>query len=100
MAKWSYKWRLGTPEGKIWAKEWTKACTQCAGDGAKFWPGTYLDPPDMEYCPKCVGQLICPRCGEHLPEDFELHQGEALPCCGWDWLNGPDDCAPWPSEMY
>ena len=69
---------------------WSSYCTTCNGVGGSIY---YYDPSpggislgagwmeDMNPCPDCIEQGLCPRCGKEFDQDSEE---ATCPHCGWD----------------
>lgn len=58
------------------------SCQSCRGEG--FQDDGIAPEPSTE-CPDCIGQGICPKCGEDAIVLLDRHWYDAYKCqsCGW-----------------
>ena len=72
-----------------YAARWPNHCQTCGGWGGSSSPGcsvpygsTYVSlPDDVDICPDCQEQGMCPRCGSGMDVEAEA----PCPACGWSW---------------
>lgn len=66
--------------------KWPNYCKVCNGWGGKYIHGTFWEPPDFDYCNRCIEDMKCPRCGkdyDHLGIETD-YPSDSCPHCGWD----------------
>lgn len=70
---------------------WPRYCRKCGGEGGRAdWDyrgechGVPASEQVLDYCPHCVEQGICPRCGS-ISNNFEDDAVEQLRCYTCDW---------------
>ena len=89
---------------KDWIHRYPNYCASCGGWGATVVVGCSVPygntsvnlPDEVDICPDCLEQGICPRCGEHSMVDQD---SDAEHCTSCGWVNG-DSGLPEPPECY
>lgn len=82
----------------LYEQRWPHYCRKCDGEGGHTdyeyrgeCHGVQASEQVFNYCPHCVEQGICPRCGS-ISNNFEDDDVEQLHCATCDWREGDVGC--------
>lgn len=84
-----------------WRETWPDHCQDCEGEAVKIDQDRHTGAVDVDWCPSCLEEGICPRCKFQIfPKDRLEDINTAHPnclVCGWgqgEQYNEGDVCPP------
>lgn len=77
-------------EYELYMRRWPNTCRSCYGSGDV----EVNDGNEIDFCPDCLGNEYCPRCGD----EYDAFNTLQPPCPHCGWQSGEEAHAPYDPE--